>query len=948
MNYMKQISFYISLILGSSLLMATTARADDPTAAPSASTTTTTTSTSADESPEQKKAKEEQSSELGTVNVSGIRGSLAASLQTKRTADAIVDAVTATDLNKFPTTNVADALSLIPGVTLDHVMPATERVSIDGLDPSLNVSLVDGHPVAQAMWLFGDSPNRGFNFSLLPSELVGKLEVYKSPEARLPEGSLGGVIIMHTLQPLDLKSNAVAGSIGYNYSQIVSEGKPTASGFYSFKNDEGTLGFDISAQHYEQVVSRQGMENYGYSTVGSLATAASAGGNNYIQNQINSGALSANDLVPNQLSAANFNQVERRNGAFSNIQYRKDNFESTVSLMYMVDDLANTNQSTYAWTSLRPNGITQLGVPVNGIVSSGTSLNAAGDPMCTDPTGNCGHEAITLSDNFARESNITSKGLDWRTKYSGYDWNVSTQLGVSDSTNQITQVLKEIAYGGSFNWNLNSGFSFLGPAQANNPANWADYGWGGNHSLLPYASRDSYGQVDFTKDLDGGVFNDVMAGVRYAGHWESQAEYVYGGFTPKTLNQIGFGGVSDLTGESDLGLSSSMVGHVQTCGFTCIANANPLSATTNYPNNEDANSYFNNTWNVVQEDTAGYVQGDFSSGTTMHGNIGARIVQTKITSQGFTVPASCVATDDLKCKFGAGEGWVSTSSTHTNVLPAANLAFDMSQDVVLRGALSETIAFAPYNQLAPYFEANDTVLTAAAGNPNLNPYKSWNLDGSAEWYFADQSAVAGSLFYKDVRNYIVQVATTQSRINGSWTLPGFLNATGNALVAAGSCTAAGVCNYSVTQPQDGGTAKVKGFAVSYQQAFANTGLGVRANYTYSDATTSAGTDLPYNSKNSYALSPYFEQGPFSVSLSYNWRSSYLAGGYVAGAAPASVASYGELGASASWNITNMLSLNLSAMNINNETYRQYNGNQTELAEEYKTGAEYLLSLGFKL
>src|SRR6185312_13134763 len=253
MNYMKQISFYISLILGSSLLMATTARADDPTAAPSASTTTTTTSTSADESPEQKKAKEEQSSELGTVNVSGIRGSLAASLQTKRTADAIVDAVTATDLNKFPTTNVADALSLIPGVTLDHVMPATERVSIDGLDPSLNVSLVDGHPVAQAMWLFGDSPNRGFNFSLLPSELVGKLEVYKSPEARLPEGSLGGVIIMHTLQPLDLKSNAVAGSIGYNYSQIVSEGKPTASGFYSFKNDEGTLGFDISAQHYEQV-----------------------------------------------------------------------------------------------------------------------------------------------------------------------------------------------------------------------------------------------------------------------------------------------------------------------------------------------------------------------------------------------------------------------------------------------------------------------------------------------------------------------------------------------------------------------------------------------------------------------------------------------------------------------------------------------------------------------
>jgi iron complex outermembrane receptor protein len=152
----------------------------------------------------------------------------------------------------------------------------------------------------------------------------------------------------------------------------------------------------------------------------------------------------------------------------------------------------------------------------------------------------------------------------------------------------------------------------------------------------------------------------------------------------------------------------------------------------------------------------------------------------------------------------------------------------------------------------------------------------------------------------------------------------------------------------VTQPEDGGTATVKGFAVSFQQAFGDTGLGVRANYTYSDANTSSGTDLPYNSKNSYAVSPYYEYGPFSVSLNYTWRSSYLAGGYVAGAAPASVDSYGELGASASWNITDMLSLNLSAMNINNETYRQYNGIETELAEEYKTGAQYLLSLGFKL
>ena len=144
------------------------------------------------------------------------------------------------------------------------------------------------------------------------------------------------------------------------------------------------------------------------------------------------------------------------------------------------------------------------------------------------------------------------------------------------------------------------------------------------------------------------------------------------------------------------------------------------------------------------------------------------------------------------------------------------------------------------------------------------------------------------LCHKDITNYIVQQASFQERQNGSWTLPGYLNSTGNAQVKAGLCTQSGICDYSVTQPVDGGSAKVKGFAISYQQAFANTGFGLRANYTYSNATTSSGGALPYNSQNSYAISPYYEEGPFSASIAYSWRSSYLAGGYVAGAAPSSV------------------------------------------------------------
>ena len=148
-------------------------------------------------------------------------------------------------------------MAQIPGVTIDRRFGQGERVSIDGTDPSLNLTFLDGHPVAQSIWLFGEQPNRGFDQTQIASEIIGRLEVFKSPEARLPEGSLGGTVMMYTRKPLDMDANTFAGTIGYNYSDQASEGKPSASLLYSWKNDDETFGFNIAAQHYEEQVDRQ-------------------------------------------------------------------------------------------------------------------------------------------------------------------------------------------------------------------------------------------------------------------------------------------------------------------------------------------------------------------------------------------------------------------------------------------------------------------------------------------------------------------------------------------------------------------------------------------------------------------------------------------------------------------------------------------------------------------
>src|SRR5699024_1827785 len=171
-------------------------------------------------------------------------------LETKRNADAIVDAVTAEDLGKFPNANAAESLSLTPGVQVDRQFGQGQRITINGIDSTLNLTLLDNHPVAQTSWRYFSAPQRGFNYLMIAPEMLGRLEVFKSQQAKLPSGSIGGTVIMHTRKPLDMKANAIAGSVRYNYNDQASDGKPAASLLYNWKNQDNTFGFNVALQHY--------------------------------------------------------------------------------------------------------------------------------------------------------------------------------------------------------------------------------------------------------------------------------------------------------------------------------------------------------------------------------------------------------------------------------------------------------------------------------------------------------------------------------------------------------------------------------------------------------------------------------------------------------------------------------------------------------------------------
>ena len=84
-------------------------------------------------------AQEQASDELEEVVVTGLRGSLMASMNIKREAVGVVDAIDAEDIGKFPDTNLAESLQRITGVSIDRVNGEGSRVHVarlrSGLQP---------------------------------------------------------------------------------------------------------------------------------------------------------------------------------------------------------------------------------------------------------------------------------------------------------------------------------------------------------------------------------------------------------------------------------------------------------------------------------------------------------------------------------------------------------------------------------------------------------------------------------------------------------------------------------------------------------------------------------------------------------------------------------------------------------------------------------------------
>ncbi len=147
----------------------------------------------------QAQQQQQQPGELEEVVVSGIRGELQRNLDIKKDAEGLVDAITSTDMGKFPDSDIAAAMQRIPGVSISRGVSsmsssvptstgdATE-ITVRGFGPAFNETLFDGRKMSTA------TSDRSFDFSAVGADFVKEVDVLKSPDATLSSGAIGAPI----------------------------------------------------------------------------------------------------------------------------------------------------------------------------------------------------------------------------------------------------------------------------------------------------------------------------------------------------------------------------------------------------------------------------------------------------------------------------------------------------------------------------------------------------------------------------------------------------------------------------------------------------------------------------------------------------------------------------------------------------------------------------------
>lgn len=933
------------------------------------------------------------------IVVRGVRAAQRAAVDIKRNSAEIIDSIVAEDIGKLPDTTIADSLQRIPGIQITRSAGEGSSVNIRGLGQVLTT--LNGERFIGGSNIDGAQPN----FTDIPPTLFSGVDVYKSPAAKLLEGGVSGIIDLKTRRPFDLhKGFTATGSADNTYGSRSKDWSGSASGLLGYHGDRWGL---LVAGSYSDEKLANISNNTGNSwlAVTDQFAGRDLRGDGVVGTKNASEAMSPNTgyfgtgnyaYQPAVVSLTNQTTERQRLGVNASGQFRiSDSLTLTGDAAYTrLDqhdrDVAVQLNSGYAALQLFPGSQ----IDRNGVVGVGHFQL----PQFVVHSDSVPSRSEALNTNLQLDFNNGGRfkgSVRWvhanakrDSQSSDADGKATLGSMITRGTTAACQNAPTAAPAGCMTYANPGGLPFVdvtadyrgkNPALAfgtdvTNPANYTlQSTWGfGDHRKNDF---DAY-RADGSYEV-GGLIKSIDFGGRYAVQNIVVENYKY--LSPVNvpglglLNQpgdlyyfkdpqIGHTGRPSIDGRSVLTMYpfSSIPQYVGSYnnfavagipaggvpGVSPYAMDDPLAfQNALFPGNA---AYVDPTtsFRVREKRIELYAQANFGGdlGLSFSGNVGLRAVRTtRDVFSNTTDPNQFIGTGGSYNGVSINQGVTDTRKEFWRYLPSGNLNIDTFKDQKLRLSFAKVVGELDLYALGAgqvlYYGANNgrykglpddlqVFLQGNSGNPNLEPYQSTNYNASYEWYFGHGGLLSVAAFLFDVKSFPQAINTIEpiADQDGVVRSGGVISTTGN-----------------------GTGGKIKGLEVGYQQNFdflpgVLSGLGLQANYTYSDSSSSNvdlfGKQLPVpdNSKHQYNVVGIYQKGPVQARVAYNWRSARYVGLqpvngtshlYPGDTMPTSdnLAIFSEpvgyLDASASYDVTPRFTLFVQGTNLTKSSDREY-------------------------
>ncbi|MEH6592318.1 MAG: TonB-dependent receptor [Halioglobus sp.] len=748
-----------------------------------------------------------QDTVLEEVVITGIRHSMAKSLDVKRDGTGIVDAITAEDIGKMPDTNLAESLQRITGVSINRVNGEGSEVTVRGFGgnynlvtvngrqmPSANVRSITGNPLDQNQ----QGVSRSFDFSNLASEGVSGIQVYKTGQANVPTGGIGATINIETIKPL------VAGTkLSLGIKAVDDTGgddiTPEVSGLYSWANDEGTLGVAVFGSYQERDSGSRhiSVEDW-FPTVWGENSAADWGMAN--ANIINEPEIGQVANRPSNIGIGVNEDSRERTNAQITLQFApSDALTITADASYA----QNVKESTATIDGLwhQATVYTDVEFDGNGEAAAPVRLDEAID-------GGGGVDFFFQNLSMAVEDSLASGGLnvDWQIRDNfklNFDVAATKAESGPDGAFGKNSIRMNIAgpVAGWRSWDYTKDFPQASvvieddrTSDPNGPNGIFDKPDVGSQVTQEYFSEQitetEQARIDATWDFNNDVI--VQFGASYLGT-EMTQEYEQGqlelggwgigspGDIPEGLFQQGCTGCQfdenlskGTAQQGPNGKDTIPLGSVSFSG-DAVALTKGLSQVYDYT--PGAIPLTGKADNKIEEDIlAAYVSADLDgefAGFATHVRIGARYEYTDVTSTtNQNVPLTVIweSDNDFRQVISNEAIALSEDSSYNNFLPSLDFSMDFTETLKGRASFSQTIARTTYDKMYQSTSVNNPPRPTALGgvgggsqgNVKLEPLESNNFDLSLEWYYGDVNLLSLGYYQKDVKNFVGTQIVEQS------------------------------------------------------------------------------------------------------------------------------------------------------------------------------------------